>query len=141
MKKIETDVTLKWYQHESEAVVENEKCKILWDVSIQTDYIIEARRPDMIVVDKVKKYCEIIDFAIPYDSKRTRENRKVPRSAERVKENVEYESKHHTNCNRSDGSNSKEAAEKIRAVGNKDAAGRTTEKCYIIHCENTTKGS
>ena len=59
------------------------------------------------------------------------------RSAERIKENVEYESKHHTNCNRNDGSNSKEAAEKIGVVGNKDAAGKTTEKCYIIHCEKS----
>ena len=68
-KKIEIDETQKWYQHESEAVAENDKCKSLWDVSIQTDHVIEARRPDMIVVDKVDKYCEIIDFAILYDSK------------------------------------------------------------------------
>ena len=68
-KKFEINVTPKWYQHKPEAVTEHEKCKILWDVSIQTDHVIEARRPDMIVVDKVNKYCEIVDFAIPYDSK------------------------------------------------------------------------
>ena len=68
-KKFEIDVAPKWYQHEPEAVKENEKCKILWDVSIQTDRVIEARRPDMVVVDKGNKCCEIIDFAIPYDSK------------------------------------------------------------------------
>ena len=106
--------------------------------------VIEARRPDMIVVDKVNRYYEIIDFAIRYDSKiELKEQEKVEKYQDLrrsgVKKNVEYESKHHTNCNRTDGSNSKEAAEKIGAVGNKDAAGRTTEKCYI-HCENTTKG-
>ena len=36
---------------------------------VQTDHVIEARHPDMIVVDKVKKTCAIIDFAIPYDSR------------------------------------------------------------------------
>ena len=59
----------KWYEHQPESVVENENCKILWDFNIQTDHVIEARRPDMIVVDKVKKTCTIIDFAIHYDSR------------------------------------------------------------------------
>ena len=31
--------------------------------------MIEARHPDMIVVDKVKKTCTIIDYAIHYDSR------------------------------------------------------------------------
>ena len=59
----------KWYEHQPESVVENENCKILWDFNIQTDHVFEARRPDMIVVDKVKKTCAIIDFAIHYDSR------------------------------------------------------------------------
>ena len=33
----------KWYEHEPESVSENEDYKILWDVSIQTDHVIEAR--------------------------------------------------------------------------------------------------
>ena len=59
----------KWYEHQPESVVENENCKILWDFNIQTDHVIEARHPDMIVVDKVKKTCTIIDYAIHYDSR------------------------------------------------------------------------
>ena len=31
--------------------------------------MIEARRPDMIVIDKETKFAKIIDFAIPYDSR------------------------------------------------------------------------
>ena len=57
----------KWYEHEPESVLENEDYKILWDFSIQTD-VIEARRPDLIVVDK-KRSCKIIDFAVPGDSR------------------------------------------------------------------------
>ena len=59
----------KWYEHEPKSVLENEDYKILWDFSIQTDNVIEARRPDLVVVDKKEKSCKIIDFAIPGDSK------------------------------------------------------------------------
>ena len=41
--------------------------KILWDLSIQTDKVIKARRPDIVVVDKVKKTVTIIGFAVPAD--------------------------------------------------------------------------
>ena len=59
----------KWYEHEPESVLENEDYKILWDFSIQTDHVIEARRPDLVVVDKKERSCKIIDFAVPGDSR------------------------------------------------------------------------
>ena len=59
----------KWYEHEPESVLENEDYKILWDFSIQTDHVIEARRPDLVVVDKKRRTCKIIDFAVPGDSR------------------------------------------------------------------------
>ena len=40
----------------------------MWDFSIQTDHVIEARRPDLVVVDK-ERSCKIIDFAVPRDSR------------------------------------------------------------------------
>ena len=52
----------KWYEHESERVLENEDYKILWDFIIQTD-------PDLVVVDKKERNCKIIDFAVPGDSR------------------------------------------------------------------------
>ena len=59
----------KWYEHEPESVLENEDYKILWDLSILTDHVIESRRPDLVVVDKKEKSCKIIDFAVPRDSR------------------------------------------------------------------------
>ena len=47
----------KWYEHEPENVLENEDYKILWDFSIQTGHVIEARRPDLVVVDKKERSC------------------------------------------------------------------------------------
>ena len=41
----------------------------MWDFSIQTDHVIEARRPDLIVVDKKERSCKIIHFAAPGDSR------------------------------------------------------------------------
>ena len=34
---------------------------------MQTDHQIEARRPDLIIVDKERNTCQILDFAIPGD--------------------------------------------------------------------------
>ena len=59
----------KWYGHEPESVSENEDYKILWDFSIQTDHVIEARRPDLFVVDKKDRSCKIIDFTVSEDSR------------------------------------------------------------------------
>ena len=48
-------------------VVENEEVKLLWDVNIQCDNVIEARRPDIVVVDKKEHEGVIIDIAVPDD--------------------------------------------------------------------------
>ena len=68
-KECRFEVASKWYEHEPESVLENEDYKILWDFSIQTDHVIEARRPDLVVVNKKERTCKIIDFAVPGDSR------------------------------------------------------------------------
>ena len=55
--------------------MENEDCKILWDFSILTDHVIEARRPDLFVVDKDRS--KIIDFAVPGDRIEEKEKDKI----------------------------------------------------------------
>ena len=59
----------KWYEHDPESVLEHEGYKILWDYSIQSDHVIKAWRPDLVLVDKEDRSCKIIHFAIPGDSK------------------------------------------------------------------------
>ena len=59
-------------EHQPEAVIENDSCKILWGFTLFycTDrHFITARRPDMIFIDKEHDKCQIIDFAIPYDTR------------------------------------------------------------------------
>ena len=68
-RKCNFDAGDKWYEHDPKSVLENEDYKTLWDFSIQTDHAIEARRPDLVVVDKKERSCKIIDFAVPRDSR------------------------------------------------------------------------
>ena len=68
-RKYGLDTKDRWYEHEPQSVCENEEYKILWDFSIQTDHVIEARRPDMIIVEKKNNKCQIIDFAVPFDTR------------------------------------------------------------------------
>ena len=66
-KKYGIEAHKDWYRHEVQPVIETDQVKLLWDMCIQTDHVIQARRPDMVVVDKAKKEITIIDFAVPAD--------------------------------------------------------------------------
>ena len=43
--------TERWYDHHQQIVTENEKVKILWDMSIQTDKTLEYSRPEIVVFE------------------------------------------------------------------------------------------
>ena len=51
--------------HNPESVLENETHRILWDFVIQTDHLISARRPDLVIVNK--RTCRIVDVTVPPD--------------------------------------------------------------------------
>ena len=54
----------RWYEEKPEGVVESENFKMLWDFIIQCDRKIEARRPDIVLIDKKKREVVLIDVAI-----------------------------------------------------------------------------
>ena len=54
-KKFKFDHTNKWYMHNPAPVLENNTHKLLWDFNIQTDHLIPARRPDLIIINKKKE--------------------------------------------------------------------------------------
>ena len=43
--------------------------KSCWISVIQTGHVIEARRPDLVVVDRKRKTFQIIDFSVPGESR------------------------------------------------------------------------
>ena len=59
----------RWYEEKPEVEVESENFKILWDFTIQCDRKIEARRPDIVFIDKTKREVVMIDVAIPGDDR------------------------------------------------------------------------
>ena len=61
--KYEVNRSEKWYEHQPEKVVENERCKILWDMTIQCDHVIKARGRDIVVVEKENNKAIIVDIA------------------------------------------------------------------------------
>ena len=74
------DGTSNWYksyEHKPEGVIENDHVKLLWDFNIQTSTYIQARRHDVVVVDRDKKTCNIIDIAVPGDAGMSRKKEKV----------------------------------------------------------------
>ena len=53
--------------HNPAPVLENDTHKLLWDFNMQTDSQIPARRPDLIIINRKKRICKFVDFAIPAD--------------------------------------------------------------------------
>ena len=63
--------------HKPESVLENEMHKTLRDFEIQTDHLISARRPDLVMVNNKKKTCRMVDCAIPVGHRmKIKENKK-----------------------------------------------------------------
>ena len=56
-KKYGVVVKKKWYDHKAGKVIETDEIKILWDMRIQTDKVIENSRPDIVVLNKITGKC------------------------------------------------------------------------------------
>ena len=58
-----------WHEQKPKRVLESENIKILWDFTVQCDRKIEARRPDIVFIDKKEREVIIIDVPIPGDDR------------------------------------------------------------------------
>ena len=63
-KKNRLEHSEKQYEYSTEGAVENEEIKALWDINIQRDNLIEASRPDLIIIEKKEQKGIIIDIAV-----------------------------------------------------------------------------
>ena len=66
-KKFKFDHTNKWYMQNPAPVLENDTHKLLWDFDIQMDYLITARKPDLIIINEKKRIYNIVYIAVPAD--------------------------------------------------------------------------
>ena len=85
------------------SVLENDTRKLPWDFDIQTDHLISARRPNLIIINKRKRIYKIVHFAIPDDHriklKECEKKDKYLDLAREMKKTVEHKSDNYTNCN------------------------------------------
>ena len=66
-KKFKFDYAILWHMRKPESIQENEMHKIIWYFEILTDHLISARRPDLVIVNKKERTCQVVDFAVPAD--------------------------------------------------------------------------
>ena len=89
--------------HNPALVLENATHKLLWDFNIQTDHLIPARRPDLIIINKKKRICKTDDFAVPADHKiklkECEKKDKYLELARELKKSVEHAGDNYNNCN------------------------------------------
>ena len=106
-KKFQFDYPDKWYVHNPAPVLENATHKLLWDFDIQTDHLISARRPDLIIINqkkkkKEKKICKIDEFALSADHRiKLKESEKRDKYLDLIRElkkTMEHEGDKYTNC-------------------------------------------
>uniref|UniRef100_H2ZXX1 Reverse transcriptase domain-containing protein n=1 Tax=Latimeria chalumnae TaxID=7897 RepID=H2ZXX1_LATCH len=56
-----------WWENKPEPITENERVRILWDFTLRLDRLVEARKPDIVFMDKTNRKAKIIDIACPID--------------------------------------------------------------------------
>ena len=88
--------------HNPAPVLENDSHKLLRDFKIQTDHLIPARRPDLIIINKKMRICKTVEFAVPADHrinlKESEKKDKYLDLAREIKKAVEHESNDFANC-------------------------------------------
>ena len=75
-KKLKYDQTIQWYMHKPEFVQKDEAHKILSDFEMQTDHVIPARRPDLVMDNKKENQLKSGLFPINHRVK-IKENEKI----------------------------------------------------------------
>ena len=67
LKDLGAEVTEQWYNHVPKTSTEVSNHSIMWDMQILTDARLSHNRPDIVVHNREKKTCLMIDVAVPQD--------------------------------------------------------------------------
>ena len=129
--------------HNLESVLENEMHKLLWDFEIQTDHLISARRPGLVIINKKKRTCRIVDFAVSANHRvKLKENEKKAMYLDLARElnkTVEHESDGSTNCNWCSWYNQQRIGIRTGGLGNKRMNGDHPNYSITEIVQNTEK--
>ena len=67
--KAELERAFQWYKRIPGKVIDNRGFKVLWDFNLPYNRMVDARRPDIIFVDKQAKEAKVTDIAVPVESR------------------------------------------------------------------------
>ena len=102
-KKFEFDHTNKWYMLNPESILKNDTQKPLKNFEIKTYHLIPATRPDLVIFNKRKETCQMVDFAVPAKHRlKLKEDEKINRYLDLAREQtktMEHERDSDFNCN------------------------------------------
>ena len=89
--------------HNPVVVPENDTHKLRWNFDRETDHLISARRLNLIIIDKKRRICKNVDFAVPTDHRiKLEEYEKKDKYLELARElkiTMERAGENFTNCN------------------------------------------
>ena len=83
-----TGPKIPYYRYEPETITENKDYKIYWDRTIRTDKEETHNRPDIVVLDKVKKRVQLVDIAIPLSANMQRTYNEKRRKYEELSKQI-----------------------------------------------------
>ena len=125
--------------------MENNKCKILWDFTVERDQEIYGRRPDVIVPMKNKKSLPDNKFCLPLWWKswyqRIRKNRTLSRFGTRVEKNMWLESQGYNTCDRRTRNKTHKVKKLVKGNKYRNSDNTVAQNCLRSHCSNPPKGS
>ena len=76
-KKANVERADEWYNQQPSSCAENEEYKLLWDMMIQCDQHIQARKSDIVLLNKRIMEATIIDITIPSDKRVQEKEEKI----------------------------------------------------------------
>ena len=118
---------------------------MLWNQAVHTDREVTANRPDIIIKNKKKKTCTLIDVAIPADrnvvQKEAEKNLKIQEFVYRDTTNVEPEKYDCTSNNWSHWNSNEKFKEKIRNYTRKPLDRFTTKDSYTWNITHNTEST
>ena len=139
-KKLKLDHMKKWYMHNPEFVLENDTHKLL---DKQTDHLISARRPGLIIINKKERTCRIVDLAVPANHRvKLKGCEKIDKYFEfamEVKKTVGHESDNYTTCNWYSWYTHQRVGTKTGGLGNNGTGGVCPNYCIVEIGQNTEK--
>ena len=125
--------------HNPESIQENKTHKLLCDFEIQMDHLISARQPHIVIVNKKKRICWLVDFGIPVKLKESERRDKYDDLARELKKTMEHESDVGTHCNWCSWNHPQRVGKETGILGNTRTSGHHQNFNIIKIGQNTEK--